>query len=70
MEEDEVAQVVIVGILVLLVGEPIDGVGRDAGFSWNAHILTVLMRGVEGIHAEDFVFTVRIHNGNSRSEPS
>ena len=68
MQEDEVAQVGLVRVQVLLVVEPVDGVGGDARLTWKAILLAFRRGAVQSVNAEDFLLSARVHHGNPRGE--
>ena len=46
VQEDEVAIVVVVRVLILLLAEPLDGILGYAGLAWKAILFAPVRRGV------------------------
>ena len=68
VQEDEVAIVVVVRVLILLLAEPLDGILGYAGLAWKAILFAPVRRGVKCVDAEDLCMAGMIHDGDPRSE--
>ena len=58
------------GVRVHLLGQPVDGIRRDARLTWQTLIQAVFRSCVKCVDAENFLLAARIHDRNARCEVS